>query len=547
MVDTIQEQLPLASTLMQIELTEDAKPGPGQQWLVDSLPIALQLVEDGTDGGRLIVRGEFARSGAATENKRVYPESLWIREIKRLGPSMSERKLFGELDHPNDGRTQLARVSHVVTGMQLAENGDVMGEAEVLDTARGRDLKALLQAGCKVGVSSRGYGSTQTNEQGEEVVQEDYNLVTFDFVAEPADSTAYPDVYSEDKETGMGTQAQREDDQAKAKAFAAKVEQEAAANAGADDTRAQFESDIIANLGKLSAEAREKIRSELMSDPQVAGAKEAVEKISELLRPFMKEGEEGDDEKDERISALENKVKEQELQIKEGQQEVAKLSQLAREAGYKFYLERSLGSNPDRDLVMKLVGDLTQYENADALKSKVSGILGEMQARYEAEAARQAEIEQREAEARKVAEQERARSREIEGSLKEDVTKLTEALEKSLEANKVMGLQLYAEQRLNGHPQKKNIMRLVEATGAQSKEEVETIIEEHRIPERDPDDLEAVRARARQATQGARSATTPAEEETPRPAPRRAIQEDYNGLGVPLDTLKQLSGLPESR
>jgi hypothetical protein len=533
--------------MAQIELTEDAKPGPGQKWLVDSLPIALQLVEDGTSGGRVIVRGEFARSGAATENKRVYPESLWEREIQRLSPAMQERKLYGELDHPNDGRTQLSRVSHVVTGMQLADNGDVMGEAEVLDTARGKDLKALLQAGCKVGVSSRGYGSTRTNDKGEEVVQEDYNLVTFDFVAEPADSTAYPDVYSEDKETGMGTQAQREDDQAKAKAFAAKVEQEAQAQSGADDLRAQFESDIIANLGKLSAEAREKIKAELESDPRVAGAKEAVERIVSVLKPFMRTEQDGDDEegdeRDARIADLENKIKEQELQIKEGQQEIASLSKLAREAGYKFYLERSLRENPDRDLVMKLVGDLAQYENAEALKNKVGGILGEMKARQEAEAARQAEIEQREEELRRVAEQERSRSKEIESGLKEDVTKLTEALEKALEANKVMGLQLYAEQRLNGHPQKKNILRLVEATGVGSKEEVDQIIEEHRIPDRDPDDLEAVRARARQATQGARSATTPTEEETPRPAPRRTIQEDYNGLGVGLDALKHLSGM----
>jgi len=532
---------------MRIELTEEAQPGPGQTWLVDSLPIALQLVEDGTDGGRVVVRGEFARSGQATENKRIYPESLWEREVRRLAPMMTEKKLFGELDHPNDGRTQLTRVSHIVTGMSITDSGHVMGEAEVLDTARGKDLKAMLKAGCKVGVSSRGYGSTRTNDKGEEVVQEDYNLVTFDFVAEPADSTAYPDVFSEDKETGMGTQAQREDDQAKAKAFAAKVEQEAQAQAGAEDLKRQFEQDILANLGKLSAEQREKIKSEMMSDPAVAGAKDVVEKIIGLLKPFLSEkceGEDGDDEEGgEEIESLRKQVKEQELKLAEAHQEIEQLSGLAREAGYKFYLERALSENPDRPLVMKLIGDLKQYENADALKSKLEGILGEMKARREEEAARQAEVEQREEEIRKAAEAERSRSQQVESELKDNVNKLTEALEKALEANKVMGLQLYAEQRLAGHPQKKTIMRLVEAAGAETKDQVEEIIAENREVPRDTDDLESIRARVRRVTQGGRG-STPAEEETPRPAARRALQEDnYNGLGVDISTLQQLSGM----
>ena len=115
----------------QPHLTEDAiKLKPGQEWISDALPIMLQLVEDGTDGGKVVVRGEFARSGLATENKRVYPRELWEREISKLEQSMSERKMFGELDHPNDGRTSLQRVSHIVTGMQIGDNGIVMGEAE---------------------------------------------------------------------------------------------------------------------------------------------------------------------------------------------------------------------------------------------------------------------------------------------------------------------------------------------------------------------------------------------------------------------------------
>lgn len=165
-----------------------------KQALVDFAPIKLQLVEG--KEGKVVVRGEFAKCGVATENKRVYPGKVWEKEIQRLNKALAERRVFGELDHPADGRTQLTRVSHLITNLRI-EGGLVIGEAEIVDSERGKTLKALLNAGCKVGVSSRGYGSTVENEQGESVVQEDYRLATFDFVAEPADGDAFPDIVSE--------------------------------------------------------------------------------------------------------------------------------------------------------------------------------------------------------------------------------------------------------------------------------------------------------------------------------------------------------------
>src|SRR5687768_11210855 len=143
---------------------------PGQKLLVDSIPIQLQIVESG-DSSKLVVRGEYARGDRATANKRFYKTTLWERESGRLGPAIAERKVFGELDHPADGRTSLSRCSHLITKLSV-EDGVVIGEAEILDTQRGRDLQALLKSGAKVGVSSRGYGSTVTNDKGEEVVQE---------------------------------------------------------------------------------------------------------------------------------------------------------------------------------------------------------------------------------------------------------------------------------------------------------------------------------------------------------------------------------------
>jgi hypothetical protein len=521
---------------------------PGQKMLTDSMPIRLQLVEDGTDGGKIVVRGEFARSGAATENKRVYPRELWEREITKLTSAMSDRKMFGELDHPNDGRTSLQRVSHVVTAMSVADNGIVMGEAEVLDTAKGRDLKGMLKAGCKVGVSSRGYGSTRTNEQGDEVVQEDYNLVTFDFVAEPADGDAYPDVYSESKEIDMGREAQMAADQAMGKKFAARVQAEA--DAEDDETtegrRAQFEADIIANLGKLSAGAREKIRAEMLADPAVGGAKDALEQIKSILRPFvLPEDAQGVvTEKDGEIGRLKNKISEQSLKLAEQGQQIDKLASMCREATYKYFLERTLGGNPDKALVLKFVGDLGQYEDADALKKKVEAVAQDLAQRAANEAAARAKVEAAEAAAAAAHVQEQKRARKEVDGYKSEVDKLAEALEKTLEANKEMALQLYTESRLRNHPHAAGLRTLVEQVKPKSKEEVEAIIEEHREPVRDADDLEAVRSRVRGLTQGGRqSATGSAALQEERPSPRSRSVQDYNGLGIDLGTLKQLSGL----
>lgn len=166
----------------------------------------LELVEgEGEKKGRVFARGEFGHAAKPTANGRFYRHNIWESNIARLGPNLKSRKVLGELDHPTDGRTALQRASHVITDLRL-EGDLVMGEAEILDTAKGRDLKAILEAGVPVGISSRGFGSTKPNREGIEEVQEDYKLVTFDFVAEPADPTAYPEAVFESAE-GEGGKA----------------------------------------------------------------------------------------------------------------------------------------------------------------------------------------------------------------------------------------------------------------------------------------------------------------------------------------------------
>lgn len=162
-----------------------------KELLVDTQGTARATLTEGKEG-QLIARGEFARCGVPTANKRIYAENLWKREIGKLKESIESKRAFGECDHPSDGKTKLQRVSHLITDLSIDDNGVIIGEAIILDTSKGKDLKAIADAGGQVGVSSRGYGSVQRNNEGYDVVQEDFNLLTFDFVADPANVTSYP-------------------------------------------------------------------------------------------------------------------------------------------------------------------------------------------------------------------------------------------------------------------------------------------------------------------------------------------------------------------
>ena len=137
-------------------------------------------------GDRLVVRGVFGVVDKKTNNGRIYPRQVIEREIKKLQDKVKEGILYGECEHPASGKTELPRVSHRITKLALTDEGYVVGEALVLNTPAGNIVKEILLSGGKVGVSSRGLGSLAPTSEGVYIVQEDYNLITYDFVANPA-------------------------------------------------------------------------------------------------------------------------------------------------------------------------------------------------------------------------------------------------------------------------------------------------------------------------------------------------------------------------
>ena len=139
----------------------------------------------------LVVKGVIQRAEAKNQNGRIYPREILEREIKKYaeGP-IKERRALGELDHPESSVINLQNVSHNVTKVKMVGD-DVYGEVEILSTPAGNILKELFRNGITVGISSRGMGSVQENGNGTVEVQDDFELLCFEFVSTPSTHGAF--------------------------------------------------------------------------------------------------------------------------------------------------------------------------------------------------------------------------------------------------------------------------------------------------------------------------------------------------------------------
>jgi len=145
----------------------------------------LQQEENGT----YLVKGILQRAGAPNQNNRRYPKEILMRECQKYQQLIKERRALGELDHPESPVINLKNVSHNIREIYW-EGDDVCGVVEILSTPSGNILKALIGAGIKVGVSSRGMGSLK--QVGEVLeVQDDFDLLCWDFVSTPSNPGSY--------------------------------------------------------------------------------------------------------------------------------------------------------------------------------------------------------------------------------------------------------------------------------------------------------------------------------------------------------------------
>jgi len=139
--------------------------------------------------GGMILSGVMQKSDTQNGNGRVYPHNVLMREVELYKKLVKERRALGELDHPDDSVINLKNASHMVTDVWF-EGKSVMGKVQVLDTPSGNILRSLVDCGVKLGISSRGMGSV-SESQGSTVVEDDFQLICFDFVSEPSTPNAF--------------------------------------------------------------------------------------------------------------------------------------------------------------------------------------------------------------------------------------------------------------------------------------------------------------------------------------------------------------------
>ena len=180
--------------------------------LVDYIPFEVspeQINESIKNNGRLVVKGVLQRANAKNQNGRVYRSETLMREAKKYAKvNVKERRALGELDHPDSSVVNLNNASHNVLEMHW-KGDDLVGTVEVLSTPSGNILKELFKSGIKLGISSRGLGSVKEVNEGEDdavEVQDDFELIAFDFVSNPSTHGAFLSPTNEGKlNEGVGT------------------------------------------------------------------------------------------------------------------------------------------------------------------------------------------------------------------------------------------------------------------------------------------------------------------------------------------------------
>ena len=149
----------------------------------------VQILHEGDNGKDLYMKGICIQGGIKNANQRVYPVNEIGKAVKTLNDQISSGySVLGEVDHPDDLKINLDRVSHMITEMWMdGPNG--YGKMKILPTPMGQLVKTMLESGVKLGVSSRGSGNISEYGSGE---VSDFEIITVDVVAQPSAPGAYP-------------------------------------------------------------------------------------------------------------------------------------------------------------------------------------------------------------------------------------------------------------------------------------------------------------------------------------------------------------------
>lgn len=450
-----------------------------QKVLIDSQgTVKLTLSED-TEGKKLFAEGKIGQCDVPTANGRVYTRPVMEREVARLQEKIANGSLLGNVDHPGDGKGRIMDAGHIVRKLWIEKDGSVHGKFEIVEESdAGRNLAAFLRRGASIGMSSRGLGSTSTNESGHEVVGEDFKLASYDFVCDPAVSSAYPQFFTEDKDIAdkVTTDALR----AKFPHLVRQIEEsahEVAKDTTIEAVRAEMESEVeqafklsqdklreeikvqllpdivkevredfgnklVKSLQGMRKEVEESVRSEFASDPKVAGAKMTLEQIAKMVSPFNPPTDVKAilDSKDVTLEGVKSELENAKKAVSDAQAIAEQKTTLARSLGFRLYVEQALRGRADADHLREMIGDVSEFTTVEELQSAVSGVIAtankaQSLAEIKAQAAIEAEkklAEHKLSLAKKRADKLEEEKHQIADSLNAKVNDLTARLENAL-------------------------------------------------------------------------------------------------------------------
>ena len=141
------------------------------------------------NNGKVMMKGILQKADTLNQNGRVYPLPVLEREVRNYQKFIKENRALGECDHPDSSVVELKNASHIIREAWM--DGDICyGNVELLDTPAGKILQSLVESGVTLGISSRGVGSTK-REGDNQIVQDDFQLICWDFVSEPSTPGAF--------------------------------------------------------------------------------------------------------------------------------------------------------------------------------------------------------------------------------------------------------------------------------------------------------------------------------------------------------------------
>jgi hypothetical protein len=154
--------------------------------------VSVEVLDEDKGPKKYVFRGIVSRADVRNGNNRVYPRSVLAKAIGKLSEKLDGRT-FGEADHPTD-RPSVMRVAGIHRKVWMEADGTVWGESIIPETAMGRDLIAIANAGGRIGISTRGRGSVRTETWNDgkpaDVIEDDYEMATWDFVVNQSEQSA---------------------------------------------------------------------------------------------------------------------------------------------------------------------------------------------------------------------------------------------------------------------------------------------------------------------------------------------------------------------